>query len=133
MQVLLYELLEILKKLFVTIFGGYHVKCGDDFLYAMEVNMFDRIIFIGIAAALLLSIWIPRIIKTSSKTVKVTAEVIIHLIIVGMIIWEAVGHEKYIRGIILLMLYLLFELSRELFLSQHKRKKEILTVKNHKK
>ena len=126
---LLYEIIEYLKRIFVTIFGGYHVHEGDNFLQALNISLLDRIIFLTIAGAMILTIWLPKLIKSEKKLHKHIAEAIIHVVIVGMIVYEAAHAETYLRGIILTLLNLLFEMGIVLFLTRDK-EKENVTIKN---
>ena len=112
----LIELIEYIKKFFITIFGGFHIAEGSEIMEKVHVDLFDRIIFIVVASMLLLSIWMPHIIQSESKKHKLLAEWIIHTLIVGAIIYQAVESENFIRGATIIMIYALYEISKILFL-----------------
>ncbi len=125
MKDLLYEIIEYIKKLFISIFGVYHVEEGSTFLEQIDISLFDRIIFIVISITLILSIWLPKIIHTEKKHYKLIVEIIIHIIIVGTIIYETIHGHTYLKGGILLLIYILYEMSKEIFLTKNEKNEKV--------
>ena len=115
---MIYEVIEYLKKIFITIFGAYHIETGNEFLTMLDIDVFDRIIFFVIGIALIFTVWSPKIIRTHKKRNKLIAEIIIHTVIVSTIVYNSLTEGTYLKGVMILLIYLLFELSIELFLEK---------------